>query len=210
MCGKSAVRSFESGNPYPGEGTLFTAFPSNVTLALSETLLPSLVARAMLNRSISRESNSLCGFPTASYSLRISFTGNFEQIMTLAASWKHGNVTKLESHPSVTKTPRGWGAEFSFSRSGTVNSQTFATDVATAASSHVLWLPVVLLLTLWIKLTSPGPVVFRQERVGYCGKRFMILKFRTMKRNVETRTHNVIANIKLSLPTKHGSQCRGS
>src|ERR1700723_3905674 len=52
-----------------------------------------------------------------------------------------------------------------------------------------LWLPVVLFLALWIKLTSPGPVFFRQERVGYRGKRFMILKFRTMKLNVETRTH---------------------
>ena len=108
--------------------------------------------------------------------------------MALAASWIHGNVTEFESHSSVTKTPRGWGAEFSFPRSGTVNSQTFGTGVAAAASSQVLWLPVVLFLTLWIKIASPGPIVFRQERVGYCGKRFMILKFRTMKRNVETRT----------------------
>jgi Bacterial sugar transferase len=128
--------------------------------------------------------------------------------MALAASWTHGNVTEFERHPWVTKTPRGWGAKFSFPRSGTVNSQTFETGVAAAASSQVLWLPVVLFLTLWFKLASPGPIVFRQERVGYCGKRFMILKFWTMKMNVETRTHNVIANIKLSLPTKHGSQCR--
>jgi len=44
-------------------------------------------------------------------------------------------------------------------------------------------------LALWIKLVSPGPVFFRQERIGYRGKRFMILKFRTMKVNVETRSH---------------------
>ena len=47
----------------------------NVKLAPSETLLPSLVARAMLNGSISPESNSLCGFITVSYSLRIRFYG---------------------------------------------------------------------------------------------------------------------------------------
>jgi hypothetical protein len=83
--------------------------------------------------------------------------------MALAASWTHGNVTELESHPSVTKTPRGCGAEFSFPKSGTVNSQTFETGAATAASSQVLWLPVVLFLTLWIKIASPGPHCFSAE-----------------------------------------------
>src|SRR5580700_10555923 len=53
--------SFESGNPYPREGTRFTAFLSNVKVVQSETLLPRLVARTMLNRSISRESKILCG-----------------------------------------------------------------------------------------------------------------------------------------------------
>jgi lipopolysaccharide/colanic/teichoic acid biosynthesis glycosyltransferase len=51
------------------------------------------------------------------------------------------------------------------------------------------WLPVVILVTLWIKLASPGPILFRQERVGYRGRRFMLFKFRTMKVNVETQSH---------------------
>jgi len=123
--------------------------------------------------------------------------------MALAASWTHGNVTELQSHPSVTKTSRGWGAEFSFPRSGTVNSQPFETGVAAAASSHVLWLPVVLFLILWIKLDSPSPAVFRQERVGYCGTRFMIVHYMTMRMNVEMWIHNVISNIKLGVP--HGA-----
>jgi exopolysaccharide production protein ExoY len=123
----------------------------------------------------------------------------------LTAFWVPGHVTELDSNPLVTKQPRGRVAEFS-SRRGTVNNQAFESGVATAASSRVpswktilditcilfsmpLWLPVVLFLALWIKLASPGPIFFRQERVGYRGKRFMILKFRTMKVNVETRTH---------------------
>lgn len=44
-------------------------------------------------------------------------------------------------------------------------------------------------IALWIKIVSPGPVFYRQERVGYRGRRFMILKFRTMKVNVETLSH---------------------
>jgi lipopolysaccharide/colanic/teichoic acid biosynthesis glycosyltransferase len=44
-------------------------------------------------------------------------------------------------------------------------------------------------VTLWIRAVSPGPIFYRQERVGYRGRRFMIIKFRTMMVNVETRSH---------------------
>jgi lipopolysaccharide/colanic/teichoic acid biosynthesis glycosyltransferase len=50
-------------------------------------------------------------------------------------------------------------------------------------------LPLMICIALWIKVVSPGPVFYRQERVGYRGRRFMILKFRTMKVNVETLSH---------------------
>jgi lipopolysaccharide/colanic/teichoic acid biosynthesis glycosyltransferase len=46
-------------------------------------------------------------------------------------------------------------------------------------------LPVLLALAVWIKLDSPGPVFFRQERVGHCGRVFRIHKFRTMVTNAE-------------------------
>jgi lipopolysaccharide/colanic/teichoic acid biosynthesis glycosyltransferase len=126
--------------------------------------------------------------------------------MAPTTSRTHGNVAELESIPSLTKTSEGLSNEFSFPGNGAVENQAFATGPTTAATlpfpswktildltcillSMPLWLPVVLFLALWIKLASPGPVFFRQERVGHRGKRFMILKFRTMKVNVETRTH---------------------
>lgn len=48
----------------------------------------------------------------------------------------------------------------------------------------VIW-PVFLLIGLLIKLDSPGPVFFKQERVTQYGRKFQILKFRTMVQNAE-------------------------
>ena len=47
--------------------------------------------------------------------------------------------------------------------------------------------PVLLLLAVWIKLDSQGPVFFRQERVGRGGKLFRIHKFRTMVTDADRR-----------------------
>ena len=49
--------------------------------------------------------------------------------------------------------------------------------------------PVVLLIALYIKLTSRGSVLFRQERIGYYGQPFVIFKFRTMHVNAPTNGH---------------------
>jgi lipopolysaccharide/colanic/teichoic acid biosynthesis glycosyltransferase len=62
-------------------------------------------------------------------------------------------------------------------------------DITCILLTLPLWLPVVILIALWIKIVSPGPIFFRQERVGYRGNPFMLLKFRTMKSNVETASH---------------------
>lgn len=45
--------------------------------------------------------------------------------------------------------------------------------------------PLFVAISLWIKLDSPGPIFFRQERVGQLGKKFRIHKFRTMIVNAE-------------------------
>ncbi|MEG0766417.1 MAG: sugar transferase [Clostridia bacterium] len=49
----------------------------------------------------------------------------------------------------------------------------------TLLSFLILW-PVLLLVALWIRIDSPGPVLFRQTRIGKDEKPFSILKFRTM------------------------------
>lgn len=54
-------------------------------------------------------------------------------------------------------------------------------DVGVSAAALVLLSPLLLLMAIWIKLDSPGPVVFRQTRVGRFGRPFTIYKFRSMR-----------------------------
>ena len=58
-------------------------------------------------------------------------------------------------------------------------------DRVTAACGLFLLAPLFLLLAMLIKLNSPGPVFFRQERSGLNGRIFTMLKFRTMVANAE-------------------------
>jgi len=50
-------------------------------------------------------------------------------------------------------------------------------------------LPLAILVAVLIRMVSDGPVLFRQERVGYLGQKFMCFKFRTMFVGAETTSH---------------------
>jgi lipopolysaccharide/colanic/teichoic acid biosynthesis glycosyltransferase len=62
-------------------------------------------------------------------------------------------------------------------------------DVTCIVLSLPGWLPAMIGIALWIKAVSPGPVFFYQERIGHRGRRFLIRKFRTMKIDAETVSH---------------------
>ncbi len=55
-------------------------------------------------------------------------------------------------------------------------------EIVAAALLLVLALPFFLLAVLLVQLDSPGPIIFKQERVGKDGRRFFLYKLRTMKR----------------------------
>ena len=56
-------------------------------------------------------------------------------------------------------------------------------DIAASAVGLLLLAPLLLGIAVWIKRDSPGPVFFRQERIGRHGQPFRIYKFRSMRQN---------------------------
>ena len=58
-------------------------------------------------------------------------------------------------------------------------------DLALTIPGLFLLSPLFLLIALWVRLDSPGPVMFRQVRVGRHGREFRIIKFRTMQADAE-------------------------
>ncbi len=66
-------------------------------------------------------------------------------------------------------------------------------DVVVSAVAIICLSPLFLVLALGVKLTSKGPVFYRQERMGYDGQRFIILKFRSMVVDAEKETGAVWA-----------------
>jgi Undecaprenyl-phosphate glucose phosphotransferase len=71
----------------------------------------------------------------------------------------------------VTESPgQGWNA---------VAKRAF--DLIFSAIGLVMIAPILAVVAIWVRWDSPGPVLYRQERVGLNGRRFQMLKFRTMR-----------------------------
>jgi exopolysaccharide biosynthesis polyprenyl glycosylphosphotransferase len=65
------------------------------------------------------------------------------------------------------------------------------TDILLAGAALVLLFPFMLVIAVLIRLTSPGPALFRQERCGLNGRRFMFYKFRSMCENADAMRASV-------------------
>jgi lipopolysaccharide/colanic/teichoic acid biosynthesis glycosyltransferase len=62
-------------------------------------------------------------------------------------------------------------------------------DVAGAVTGLFLLLPLLLAIALAVRLSSPGPVLYRQARIGYRGRPFTMLKFRSMRAEAGDGAH---------------------
>jgi exopolysaccharide biosynthesis polyprenyl glycosylphosphotransferase len=65
------------------------------------------------------------------------------------------------------------------------------TDLVLAGAAAVFLFPLMLLIALLIRVTSPGPAIFRQVRCGLNGRRFVFYKFRSMCQNAEAMRADV-------------------
>lgn len=54
-------------------------------------------------------------------------------------------------------------------------------DLSLASLALVILIPLMCIIAIWVRIDSPGPALFRQERVGKGGRTFAMLKFRSMR-----------------------------
>jgi len=62
-------------------------------------------------------------------------------------------------------------------------------DIMGAILGLILFSPLMLFISLLIKMVSRGPILFKQKRIGFGGELFEFLKFRTMKVDADTNKH---------------------
>src|SRR5579864_8008459 len=134
--------------------------------------------RNILNTMLTRVSNSL------------QDTLSFEQFSQVSISfhwfpeeWGHG-VPKRPSNPVFYPDLRS--RRNGNSISGRIKR---VMDIVGSALALIILSPLFLAIVVAIKLTSKGPVIFRQERLGQFGKSFTFLKFRSMYENNDPTIH---------------------
>jgi Undecaprenyl-phosphate glucose phosphotransferase len=81
-------------------------------------------------------------------------------------------------------------------------------DILLGCLAFWVFAPVMLLIAIIIKLTSAGPILYRQERMGLDGRRFEMLKFRTMVKDAEQLTGPVWASDEDPRVTRFGRWLR--
>jgi Undecaprenyl-phosphate glucose phosphotransferase len=130
--------------------------------------------------------------------------GNLSEVKVVPASYEflglRGGMDALGDLPimSLQESPLyGWNSVFK---------RMF--DLILGTTILLVTSPIMLIIALLIKLTSEGPILYRQERIGIDGCRFQMLKFRTMSMDAEGKTGPVWAKENDPRRTKIGALLR--
>jgi len=100
------------------------------------------------------------------------------------------------SESAVMSEPLEYIAEPSKKHSGLAMAAKRTLDVAGAAAGVVILSPIMLVTALAVAVSSRGPVIFRQSRLGRGGKPFVLFKFRSMRTDSDDTAHReYVANL---------------
>jgi len=138
--------------------------------AIVERTRADLVYLALGRAEYLAEERALIGLQDSTAAVRL--VPDLQRAFTLNAS-----VEDFDGMPVVlvTESPgQGWNA---------VLKRAF--DLVFATAGLVLLSPLLVAIAIWVRLDSRGPVLYAQERVGLNGRRFRMLKFRTMRTDAE-------------------------
>jgi lipopolysaccharide/colanic/teichoic acid biosynthesis glycosyltransferase len=82
-------------------------------------------------------------------------------------------------------------------------------DIAGASFALILFSPLFVVIGCAIKLTSRGPILFRQQRIGQYGRRFTFLKFRSMHMDNDPSVHREYVTRLIAGQAEHSGSDRG-
>jgi lipopolysaccharide/colanic/teichoic acid biosynthesis glycosyltransferase len=160
------------------ETDLIGWYKDRITVGVMFTGLPRKDKSSILSVILSKVSSTLADQLTADQFNQISISFHF-----FPDDWDHDNRGRPSNpalYPDLSSSTKGVSSLHLIKQ---------AMDIVGSGLLLLLFMPLLLMIALTIKLSSKGPVLFRQQRVGQHGRYFTFLKFRSMRTDNDPNVH---------------------